>query len=50
MAPTQPDIVFNTSGTPNGQEFSITLEELGIPYKVENIQIGKNVQKEDWFL
>ncbi|KAL2044510.1 hypothetical protein N7G274_003215 [Stereocaulon virgatum] len=50
MAPTQPDIVLYTSSTPNGQKLSMTLEELEIPYRVENIQIGKNVQKEDWFL
>ena len=50
MASQQPDITLYTSGTPNGQKASITLEELGIPYKVENVQISKNVQKEDWFL
>ena len=48
MAP--PQIVLYTSGTPNGQKASITLEELGLPYEVQNIQISKNVQKEDWFL
>ena len=42
--------VLYTSGTPNGQKASITLEELGQPYTVENIKISKNVQKEDWFL
>ena len=50
MAPSKPHIVLYTSGTPNGQKASITLEELGLPYEVENIQISKNVQKEDWFL
>lgn len=50
MAALKPDIVLYTSGTPNGQKASITLEELGLPYEVQNIQIGKNVQKEDWFL
>ena len=50
MAPPKPDIVLYTSGTPNGQKASITLEELGLPYQVQNIQISKNVQKEDWFL
>lgn len=50
MAPPQPDIVLYTSGTPNGQKASITLEELGLPYKVENISISKNIQKEPWYL
>ena len=50
MASQQPDIILYTSGTPNGQKASITLEELGLPYKVENVQISKNVQKENWFL
>ena len=50
MASSKPDIVLYTSGTPNGQKASITLEELGLPYEVKNIQISKNVQKEDWFL
>ena len=50
MASQQPDITLYTSGTPNGQKASITLEELGLPYKVENVQISKSVQKEDWFL
>ncbi|KAI9801722.1 MAG: hypothetical protein M1833_002404 [Piccolia ochrophora] len=46
----QPDITLYTSGTPNGQKASITLEELGLQYKVKNIEISKNVQKEDWYL
>jgi len=45
-----PDITLYTSGTPNGQKASITLEELGLPYEVKSINISKNVQKEDWFL
>ncbi|KAL8878059.1 MAG: hypothetical protein Q9198_004054 [Flavoplaca austrocitrina] len=44
------NIILYTSGTPNGQKASITLEELGIHYEVKNIEISKNVQKEDWFL
>ena len=44
------DIILYSSGTLNGQKASITLEDLGLDYKVENIQISKNVQKEDWFL
>lgn len=50
MAPPKPDIVLYTSGTPNGQKASITLEELGLPYEVVSVQISKNVQKEDWYL
>ncbi len=39
-----------TSPTPNGWKASCTLEELAIPYEVHPIDLGKNVQKEDWFL
>jgi GSH-dependent disulfide-bond oxidoreductase len=39
-----------TAPTPNGWKPSITLEELGMPYTVKAIDIGKNVQKEPWFL
>ncbi len=39
-----------TASTPNGWKVSITLEELGIPYAVVPIDLGKNVQKEPWFL
>ncbi|KAL8807945.1 MAG: hypothetical protein Q9182_000411 [Xanthomendoza sp. 2 TL-2023] len=46
----QTDILLYTSGTPNGQKASITLEELGIHYEVKNVEISKNVQKEEWFL
>ena len=48
--PPRTDIVLYTSGTPNGQKASITLEELGLHYEVKNIEISKNVQKESWFL
>ena len=44
------DIILYTSGTPNGQKASITLEELGLNYEVKNIKISENVQKEGWFL
>ena len=50
MPSPKPDIILYTSGTPNGKKASITLEELGLPYNVENIQISKNMQKEEWFL
>ncbi|CAG8983791.1 hypothetical protein HYALB_00006756 [Hymenoscyphus albidus] len=49
MAP-RPDIHLYTAQTPNGIKISITLEELGLPYKVTNIDISKNTQKEPWFL
>jgi GST-like protein len=39
-----------TAPTPNGWKASITLEELGVPYRVTPIDLGKNVQKEPWFL
>ncbi len=39
-----------TAPTPNGWKASITLEELGMPYSVRPIDLGKNVQKEPWFL
>ena len=45
----QPDITLYTDATPNGIKISIALEELGIPYKVEHINISTNRQKEDWF-
>ncbi|KAF1816693.1 theta class glutathione S-transferase [Eremomyces bilateralis CBS 781.70] len=45
-----PDITLYTAQTPNGIKISILLEELGLPYKVEKIDISKNTQKEDWFL
>jgi len=39
-----------TASTPNGWKASVTLEELGLPYNVHAIDLGKNVQKEPWFL
>ncbi|KAF1936706.1 glutathione S-transferase II [Clathrospora elynae] len=44
------DITLYTTQTPNGIKISITLEELGLLYKTEKIDISKNTQKEDWFL
>ena len=46
----RPDIHLYTAQTPNGIKISITLEELGLPYKVTKIDISKNIQKEPWFL
>ncbi|KAK2814473.1 hypothetical protein FQN49_008175 [Arthroderma sp. PD_2] len=50
MAASTPDITLYTGQTPNGIKVSIALEELGLPYKVEAIDISKNTQKEPWFL
>jgi glutathione S-transferase len=42
-----------TLGTPNGVKASIMLEELkeayGLEYTYQGINIGQNIQKEDWF-
>jgi GST-like protein len=43
-------ITLYTAPTPNGHKASIALEELGIPYETVGIDLGKNVQKEPWFL
>lgn len=45
-----PDIHLYTSQTPNGVKISITLEELGLPYKVTHISLAKMEQKSDEFL
>ena len=39
-----------TAATPNGWKASITLEELGLPYKVRPISFDKREQKEAWYL
>jgi len=39
-----------TAATPNGWKASITLEELGLPYKVRRIDFDKREQKELWYL
>lgn len=41
-------ITLYTWQTPNGTKASITLEELGLQYKVESIDISTNVQKEEY--
>ena len=50
MAPPYNKLTYYTFGTPNGLKPAIVLEELGLTYKTEAIDITKNVQKEDWFL
>jgi len=39
-----------TAATPNGWKVSVALEELGLPYTVRRIDLGKLEQKEEWFL
>lgn len=42
------NITLYTWPTPNGIKASITLEELGLPYKTEQIDISTNIQKEEY--
>ncbi|KPI42881.1 Disulfide-bond oxido YfcG [Cyphellophora attinorum] len=44
------NLTYYTFGTPNGLKPAIVLEELGLQYKVEKVDITKNTQKEQWFL
>ncbi|MGC9953388.1 MAG: glutathione S-transferase N-terminal domain-containing protein [Rhizomicrobium sp.] len=39
-----------TAATPNGYKASIALEELGLPYELHHLQLGKLEQKAEWFL
>jgi glutathione S-transferase len=39
-----------TAATPNGWKVSVALEELGLPYTVRRLDLGKLEQKEEWFL
>jgi glutathione S-transferase/GST-like protein len=39
-----------TASTPNGWKASVTLEELGLPYTVHPIELGKQEQKQPAFL
>ena len=39
-----------TAGTPNGHKASITLEELGLPYRVHRVDLLKGEQKQPEFL
>lgn len=47
---TTPPIDLYTARTPNGFKVSVALEELDLPYTTHAIDLGANVQKEDWFL
>jgi len=39
-----------TAATPNGHKASAALEELGLPYTVQPVDLGAGEQKQDWFL
>ena len=39
-----------TAATPNGWKASIMLEEIGLPYRVNPLSLGKLEQKQDWYL
>jgi GST-like protein len=39
-----------TAATPNGWKASMMLEEIGLPYRVNPISLGKLEQKQDWYL
>lgn len=39
-----------TASTPNGWKASVTLEELELDYEVHALDLGSNIQKEEWFL
>ena len=49
-SPPYHNLTYYTFGTPNGLKPAIVLEELGLQYKVETVDISKNTQKEDWYL
>ncbi|KAJ5939539.1 glutathione S-transferase [Penicillium verhagenii] len=44
------NVKFYTSSTPSGVKVSIALEELGIPHKLEHLDISTSRQEEPWFL
>ena len=43
-------ITLHTAQTPHGWKASIALEELGVPYEVQAIDLAGSEQKQDWFL
>lgn len=43
-------ITLYSAATPNGHKVSIALEELGLPYDLQVLNLGKLEQKEDAFL
>ena len=44
------DITLYTAATPNGAKISIVLEELGIPYKAQAVDLSTNEQKQECVL
>jgi glutathione S-transferase len=46
----KPHIKLYTDSTPNGIKVAMALEELGLPYEVEHVDISTMRQKESWFL
>jgi glutathione S-transferase len=43
-------IEFYTDTTPNGFKVAICLEEMNLPYNINEVDILQGVQKQDWFL
>ena len=43
-------IVFYTAFSPNGHKVAISLEELGLPYEMVNVDLTAIQHKEPWFL
>jgi glutathione S-transferase len=39
-----------TAATPNGKKISIMLEETGLEYNINKINLGESEQKEEWYL
>jgi len=39
-----------TAATPNGHKVSIALEELELPWTMHTLDLGRNEQKQPWFL
>jgi len=50
MASRESNIHLYTAQTFNGIKIPITLEELGLPYKVTKLSLFENEQKAPWFL
>lgn len=50
MEESNAEITLYTAPTPNGWKVSITLEELGIPYRVKSINLMEGEQKKSQFL
>lgn len=43
-------ITLYTAATPNGYKIAIMLEEVGLPYQIQTIDLKVSQQKEHWFL